>query len=311
MTQRKARHLTAALLAALLIPTVSYAESPSDVLVTYGTGKTITINDFEAALRTAPANVRDEARTNPKLATQVLETIMLTRVIADEARSLGLDKNPVARGEMEQVADRALAAWRLEALEKAMEIPDYTQVAREQYEINKDRYVEPERIDAAHVLIATKDRDEASALARAQEVRAKAIAGQPFPELAKEYSDDPGSKKKGGDLGYFARGRMVKPFEEAAFALKQPGDISEVVKTPFGFHVIKLLDRQPGRQKTFEEVKDGIIAPMRNKLVNAEKARYTSKIRNDPSIKIEEATLHKFLGIKGDAAPAEAAPAPQ
>lgn len=103
----------------------------------------------------------------------------------------------------------------------------------------------PDRITAAHVLIAyqgstrssaTRSKDEAKTLAAA--VLARAKAGEDFADLARKHSDDPSAKTRGGDLGAFSRDMMVKPFSDAAFSLK-PGEVSDVVETEFGFHVIR------------------------------------------------------------------------
>ncbi|NPB09248.1 MAG: peptidylprolyl isomerase, partial [Thermodesulfobacteria bacterium] len=99
--------------------------------------------------------------------------------------------------------------------------------------------------------------EEAKALEKAKKIREMALKGEDFAELAKKYSDDPGTKDKGGDLGFFTRGQMVKEFEEAAFSLK-PGEISQPVRTAFGYHIIKVEKKRPARQKSFEEVKDQI-----------------------------------------------------
>lgn len=124
------------------------------------------------------------------------------------------------------------------------------------YAQNPDKFTQEESVRASHILIradakadaATKER----ARQRAAEVLKKARGGGDFAALAKEYSAD-GSAAQGGDLGYFPRGQMVPPFEKAAFALK-PGEISEVVQSDFGFHVIKLTDRRPARKVPLSEV---------------------------------------------------------
>lgn len=114
----------------------------------------------------------------------------------------------------------------------------------------KDLYEQQQpgtRVHARHILFtvpsgATQEqRDSIHALA--EKVRQEAVAGQDFAKLAREYSQDPGTAQKGGDLGTFGRGQMVGPFEKAAFALK-PGQISDVVETPFGFHIIQVLSRE-------------------------------------------------------------------
>jgi peptidyl-prolyl cis-trans isomerase C len=88
-------------------------------------------------------------------------------------------------------------------------------------------------------------------------------AGKDFAELAKHYSQDPGSAANGGDLGYFAQGQMVGPFEQAAFALK-PGAVSDVVETPFGFHIIKVADHQAARTVPLDEVRPQIEQFLQN-----------------------------------------------
>jgi len=101
-------------------------------------------------------------------------------------------------------------------------------------------------ISARHILLRVPEGSPAqrdSVLQLAESLRARAVAGEPFEALAQQYSQDPGSAVRGGDLGFFSRGRMVQPFEDAAFEL-QPGEVSTVVETPFGFHVIKVDERR-------------------------------------------------------------------
>ncbi len=133
------------------------------------------------------------------------------------------------------------------------EVEDY-------YEINLDQYKVPEKIRARHILIKTDPSDTSAQLSekrkKAEKILAEAKSGTDFAELARKHSQD-ATASDGGDLGYFARGEMIGPFEKAAFALK-PGEISPVVKTRFGFHIIKLEDRQEARTIPLEEVRDKI-----------------------------------------------------
>ena len=129
------------------------------------------------------------------------------------------------------------------------------------YEQNPDKFKQGERVRASHILIRTAENADAKAKqearAKATEVLAQAKAGKDFAELAKHYSQDPGSAANGGDLGYFTQGQMVGAFEQAAFALA-PGSLSDVVETPFGFHIIKVADKQPARTVPLDEVKPQI-----------------------------------------------------
>ena len=113
---------------------------------------------------------------------------------------------------------------------------------------------------ASHILFMTMDKSEEEAKkleALAHEVLAKIKAGGDFAALAKQYSEDPGTKDKGGELGWIVRGQMVPNFEQATFAL-EPGQVSDVVKTEYGFHIIKVHERDRAHMQTFDEVKEQI-----------------------------------------------------
>ena len=137
------------------------------------------------------------------------------------------------------------------------------------YEQNQARYVEPEKRRARHILITVDAKSaggasdgDAAAKKKAEQVLAEARAGGDFAKLAEKYSQDPGSARQGGDLGYTARGAFVKEFEAALYALKK-GEISEPVKTQFGYHIIKLEDVQGGKAITLADSRAKIEADYR------------------------------------------------
>lgn len=127
------------------------------------------------------------------------------------------------------------------------------------FDQNQDEFTVPPEVSAQHILIKTKLADKASEDAAQTKIKelAKRAQSEDFGKLAAETSEDEGSKTKNGDLGFFARGRMVKEFEEAAFNTAV-GKISDIVKSPFGYHLIKVNDRKEGGAKTFAEVKTDI-----------------------------------------------------
>ena len=126
------------------------------------------------------------------------------------------------------------------------------------YAGNAGSFQQGERVRASHILIAVPQNADAAAKeqarAKAEEILKEAKAGGDFAELAKLHSQDPGSAPRGGDLDYFERGQMVGPFEETAFALA-PGQVSEIIETQFGFHIIKLTDKQAARTVPLDEVR--------------------------------------------------------
>src|SRR5882762_7854498 len=133
-----------------------------------------------------------------------------------------------------------------------------------QYMQNIQQYQVANRVHVEHVLLMTVGKTDAEVeeiRQKAEDVLKQAKKGAKFEDLAKKYSEDPGTKDKGGDLGWLVQGQTVPEFEKAAFSL-QKGQISDLVKTQYGFHIIKVLDKETAHTKPFEEVKDSLRAPL-------------------------------------------------
>lgn len=144
------------------------------------------------------------------------------------------------------------------------------------YNENKDRFTVEEQVEASHILVEDEE--------TAKEILNKLNNGSDFAELAKEYSLD-GSATRGGNLGFFPRGRMVKPFEEAAFAL-QVGEISEPVKTDFGYHIIKVTDRQEAKTLSLEESKEDIRSTLLYQKQMETLRTYLMELRENAEVEI-------------------------
>lgn len=125
------------------------------------------------------------------------------------------------------------------------------------YQQNIAQYTTPEQLAASHILFRLEDKEEDAVRKQAEEVLKRARGGEDFAALAKEFSEDDSNNMTGGSLGEFGRGTMVPEFEQAAFALKT-GDISDLVKTAFGYHIIKVEQNQPGATRTIDEVRPEI-----------------------------------------------------
>ncbi|MEJ2024305.1 MAG: peptidylprolyl isomerase [Deltaproteobacteria bacterium] len=142
--------------------------------------------------------------------------------------------------------------------------------AKDYYDANPKMFQRPEEVRASHILIKIdKDADEKTKLKARKElegIEARLLKGEDFAKLAKEFSQGP-SSAKGGDLGFFRRGQMVPPFEKAAFALK-PGEVSDIVVTRFGYHLIKVTDRKPGKTFSYPEVKEKLIKFLKEQKVS-------------------------------------------
>ena len=129
--------------------------------------------------------------------------------------------------------------------------------AQRYYNSNLPQYQTPEQIRASHILFNTAGKDEAAVRKQADTVLQQVKAGGDFAALARKFSEDEASKANGGDLDYFGRGRMVPEFEAAAFAL-MPGQMSDLVKTQYGFHIIKVVDKKPAVTRSFDEIRPQI-----------------------------------------------------
>lgn len=158
------------------------------------------------------------------------------------------------------------------------------------YENNPETFKQPERVKASHILIKVDPKADASQKAEAQKkidsVQAKLQKGEDFGALAKEYSEGP-TGPKGGDLGYFTRGQMVKPFEEAAFAMK-PGEVSGMVETRFGYHLIKVTDKTPEGTMPYDDVKERLGEFLKQQKIQEEINVYVKSLE-------EKAKIERFV----------------
>jgi len=149
------------------------------------------------------------------------------------------------------------------------------------YDSHREQFKEPETVRASHILIKSKpDADPASKeekRGKLEAIKKRLDQGEDFAVLAKEFSHCP-SGEKGGDLGYFARGKMVKPFEDAAFSMN-PGEVSGIVVTSFGFHLIKVTDKKPGHTILYNEAKEMIKQRLHRVKFIEEKNRYVAELK--------------------------------
>ena len=201
--------------------------------------------------------------------------------VTDAQMKAYYDKNPSAF-QTQEVASIEYLTLSQDALAAQMKI-DPAEV-RQTYEANAKQYTTNEERQASHILIAVKPdataAEKAAAKAKAEMIVEK-VRAKPddFAALAKEYSQDPGSAAQGGDLGSFARGSMVKPFEDAVFAAKV-GDIVGPVETNFGYHIIKVTGITPAHVQTFDEVKGRIEADLRRQKATQKFAAAAEQFQN-------------------------------
>lgn len=246
-------------------PVSTAATAPNTVVLRVGS-ETMTRTEFESFVAGLPPQLRAQAEGAGKR--RVAEQLLELKTLAQEARKRHLDQRADVKQTLALQTDNVLAS----ALYKDLigsATPDQPAL-QAYYDQHKQEF---EQVKARHILIRTKgsqvpakpgkpELSEAEALAKAQEIRKKLQGGVDFGMLAKEESDDTGSGSNGGSLGTFGHGQMVPPFEQAAFAM-QAGQISEPVKTQFGYHIIKVDEHI---SKPFSEVKEQLAEHLKPEL---------------------------------------------
>jgi peptidyl-prolyl cis-trans isomerase D len=220
-------------------------------------------------VQVTPAEVEDRYRLDHERA-----DLAFVRIPAADLGKDVVPSDDELQRHLDEHADRYRVPTRVRARYVAYRPADFTAQVEpkdgeiaEYYELHKeDRFTEPEQVRARHILVKVpadaSAEVKAAARKKAEGLLAAVKGGADFATLARKSSDDPGSAAKGGDLGLFPRGRMAPEFEAAAFAL-EPGGVSDVVETSFGFHVIKVEEHRPGGPKPLDQVRDEIVETLK------------------------------------------------
>jgi peptidyl-prolyl cis-trans isomerase C len=279
------------------------ATDPNTVIITVGDHK-ITAGQFEEYIRALPQQYQDTARGAGRR--DFAKNLVELNVLADQAVKDGIDQKPEVKLQMEFQRDNMLAQAMFLNLQQQAAVSD-AQV-QVYYDAHKSDY---EVLKARHILIRVKggpmpatpgkpELTDDEAKAKAEEIRKRLVGGEGFAKVAEAESDDTSSGKSGGDLGEFKHGMMVPPFEKAAFALK-PGDISEPVLSPFGYHIIQVESHST---RSLDEVKPEIVAQLRPQAARDAVQALTSKAK----MELNDAYFGAAPAAPGAGAPAPAAP---
>lgn len=282
-------------------------------------GHTITYAELDAEFRARTRRPFESVEADPQwqnIRKQILEQLINEELLLEEAERQKFSVSPEAVEERfaalrarfpsedvftQELSRRGLTAEQLkknihdglmrhqvitkEIVEKVSVTPQETEAY---FKDHKDKYVQEESVHARHILIKVaadaSPEDDKKAKDQATTVLDKAKKGEDFAKLAQEYSEGP-TKDRGGDLGYFGRGQMIQPFEEAAFSLKT-GEIGGPVRTKFGYHIIKVEDKKESKQLTYEEVQDRVKEDLTTEKVNTRYQEYIEALRKKAKITI-------------------------
>jgi len=261
-----------------------------EVVARIGT-RVVTKAEFEQLLNKRGQGIQKDKQMEIGLLNNMVQTMAL----GEAARRKGIDKRNEIKTIIELTIDGVLANELIK--EEVLDKLTITESdAKKYYENHQSQFKVPEKIRVRHILIrADKSAPEEvrkKAKEKAEEILKKAKSGEDFAKLAMEYSDDPGSKTKGGDLGFFERGRMVPAFEEAAFKLN-PGEVSGVIETAYGFHIIKMEEKKKEELEPFEKIKDKVMNKARDEIRSEKVKTYLDQIVKEADIKIFPEVLEK------------------
>ena len=273
----------------LSVPVWGSASEKNDPDVARIGEKQFRLSDVNRWMSFGSEQTRAALEKDPKRRASMLRQIVTSMAIAEEARKKGFDQRPDVRENMELLINNFLT---IEYLDKVISknVTVREKDLRRYYKNNKNKFKVPERVRARHILIKVNrtapEEELKKARKKAREIQRRVQAGGDFAILAAELSDDPGSKRKGGDLGFVARGRMAPEFEKVAFSLK-PGKVSDIVQTKFGFHVIRVEEKKKSSVRPYKTVKEQVRIKVSIDLKKKAVEEYIEEITKDADVVFE------------------------
>lgn len=287
------KHLLAAvLLFSLLSSLPAWADSAAQRILLKAEDTTVTEQDLEQELLLLPEAERTRTLATLDQMKALLRQIYQGKKFMAEAERLDLEQTPLGQARLMAARRQALSELLRDHVRERIEVPDFEALARENYASDQDKFQLPERFKAAHILKSVRcDCERDQQRQRIEQLRARLQAGEDFMTLAKTESDDTATASKGGDLGdWFDPGQLAAPFAEA-LVKPNPGQLSDIVETQFGFHIIKLLDRQPARLQSFGEVRSSIEQRLRQTYVQEQLSKRAKGYLPGPDAKYDEPAL--------------------
>lgn len=262
-----------------------------DIVAKIG-NKKITVSEFNKLIGYLDPERQQMIESNPELKATLLTQLVQSMVISDLAKKKGFDKRPEIVQQIKFFSDSFLSTEYLkkEVVQK-ISIPESE--LKQYYDSHQEEFKTPEMVWARHILVrvasGASEEDKKKALEKAKDIVKKIQGGEEFEKLAGEFSDDQGTKSKGGDLGFFPRGRMVKTFEDAVFALK-PGEVSDPLETQFGYHIIKAEEQKEPSIEPFDTAKGKINEKLLQEQIRTKVTEFIDK-----SLKTSGAEIHPEL----------------
>ncbi len=255
-------------------------------------GLDVTAGVVIADLARATENDRSKILERSDGVKQVVNNLLIRKKLAKEAERDRLTEDPYIRAMIEVARDRVLSDARLIKLDQMNEPSSSTLElrAKETYQKNPEQFVRPPQTRASHILLTNSGPES---LQRARELVALLKTGASFDDMAKLHSLDTATAEKGGDLGFFGDGQMMRSFEDALATLKLPGEISDPVESQFGYHIIKLEERRNGSHASYEEVRPRLLIEARTAIINESRVQKVHSLSTD--LEFDKSAIDAFV----------------
>lgn len=209
---------------------------------------------------------------------RLIEEVAMETILVQEARRRGLDNDKEVQSLLQEARRQVLLGRLLEVVRQEGSPAISDEEAAQFYEQNKARMIEPETFRASHILVESEE--------AAKKALSRVTGGEPFAKVAEEVSIDP-SKSKGGDIGYFTKGQILPEFEAACQRLK-PGEMSSLIKTQLGYHLILLTERRASRPFALDEIRDQIRRQLLAQRQQQKVESFVQQLRAKAQVKIKE-----------------------
>jgi len=283
------------------------AALPSDApLVEDGPTK-VTAVDIEGYILRVPERMRGEAMASYDRVANMVDAVYLNRVFARKAKEMGLDRSPAVQARLMHLQELYLAELFFQEFDKSAKIPDLEPRARELYKAEPAKYMGAEQVHVQHLLVSFHKRTPEMALERARQARAEAVAAgtrEGFLAVSARFNDDPDRQRHGGDLGLMGAKSFVEPVAKAIEGLKTRGQVSEVIESDQGYHIVRFEERRPAEMAPFTAVRAQLIETEAARMLKERRIEQVNDVRASTTVVVHRANVEALVSTADIAAAA-------
>ncbi len=273
----------------------SVTKADGEKLISDKNGLGVDKGDFDLLLKPASPENQLKLLKDRKDIVEKARQIYLTKAIGSSVKEQG-GLLPEIQAELKIAVDLLYFQAKIKQL-TTENLPDFESLAKKEYGANKEKYMEPEKVAVEHIMIDNRKHGEEAALKLADDIKQQLSKGADFIKLAEKYSEDPSFKTNHGKLEAFPKGGMIPEFDSVAFALKM-GEVSDVIKTAYGAHIIRKYEHKKPEPKAYASVKDEIVAKIKKEYLDSRLNEYYEKIAQQNQMKVDDKAMDDYLAQK-------------